>query len=207
MGWTKFLESLIIAFAVYIPLFLGKSRRNEESLFWASIVSTFLALMAIFVVRLENFNMSPVNFIPVLVVAAIGFVAYGLYRLNFEFTTSKISPLTWLVVIPVVDNLTFRHIGLYYTSELNLKYQLLGWHVTLNVILLALIAGVVYFLIFVRNGAIRAVVEGALAFVVGIASGYIFINYGIVTAILAQSAFEIWRIVMSMHSKPVSKMV
>lgn len=196
MNWINFVEAVIIITAVYLPLLLGKSKRNEENLLWASMVSLALAIVATFVIGSENLWIVHFsNIWPILVAFIAGFISYGIYNLNFKLQNMKFSPITWLIFLPITDNLTFRHIGLFYTSEWTFKIQVLAWNVPVNVFLFAIIAAIIYFLIYMRGGVKQALVEVAMAFVIGMIAGYIYINYGLLMAIIAEVVFNLWRII------------
>lgn len=196
MNWINFVEAVIIITAVYLPLLLGKSKRNEENILWASMVSLALAIVATFVIGIGN--LWTVHFFSIWVILVpfiAGFIAYGIYNLNFKLQNMKFSPITWLIFIPITDNLTFRHIGLFYTSEWAFKIQVLAWDVTVNVFLFAIIAALIYFLIYMRSGIRQALVEVAMAFVIGMIAGYIYINDGLLMAIIAEVVFNLWRVI------------
>uniref|UniRef100_A0A7V3VT74 Uncharacterized protein n=1 Tax=Mesoaciditoga lauensis TaxID=1495039 RepID=A0A7V3VT74_9BACT len=195
MVWINFLEALIIVTVIYLPLLVGKSKRNEESLFWASLVSVFLALVATFVVNSEKLiGINIFNYLPILIALIAGFISYGIYGLNSKPTYTKLSPITWLIFLPLTDNLALRHIGLFYTSEWVYKIQILAWYVTVNVFLFAIIAALIFFFIYIRNGIKSALIEAAMAFVIGMIAGYIYFNYGILMAIISEIVFNFWRI-------------
>ncbi len=188
-----------ISFVVYLPLFIGKYKKNEESLFWASAISAVLMIVALLIAGNKNFEIGKFVFLPILVSLAFGFVSYATYRVNFSFERSKFSPFTWLVSLPILDNIIFRVFGLYYLSIMTQKHQLLAWYVPLNVIVMALICGTVYFFIFVRNGLFRSLWEASMAFVVALIAGYVYVNYGFTDALISQVAFNFWRIAFSKH--------
>lgn len=199
MSWINFLEAVIIIIAVYLPLLLGKNKKNEENLFWASMVSLALAIVATFVTgnaKIGSFNFS--SALPIIVTLIAGFISYGIYDLNFKLQSTKFSPITWLIFIPVTDNLIFRHIGLFYTSEWVFKIQILAWYVTVNVLLFAIIAAIIYFFIYLKNGLTQALVEAAMFFVIGLIAGYIYINYGLLMAIISELVFNLWRVIFGM---------
>ncbi len=198
MEWMKFLDTAVMAFVVYIPLLIGKSKRSEESLFWASLISLSLSIIVFFLIKTGNVEHKELFIFPLLIALIFGFIAYWLYRLNFSWEIKVFSPITWLVVLPIVDNLIFRRFGLYYTSKLpylSYKLQLLFWHVRGNVILLAVLCAFIYFLIFVRKDVFQAIIEGTMAFVVSVIAGHVYLFYGLFGAILAQSAFSFWRMI------------
>lgn len=191
------LNVMAISFVVYIPLFTGRYKKTEESLFWASLISLILMTVTLAVMENKNFESGKLVFLPVLVSFLFGFIAYTIYRMNFPFERNKFSPFTWLVTLPIVDNIIFRGFGLHYTSWMSQKHQLLAWYVPLNVIVMALICAVVYFFVFVRNGLFRSFWEASIAFVVGIVAGYIYMNCGFIDALVSQAAFSFWRIIFS----------
>ncbi len=203
MNWINFLEAVIIIIAVYLPLLLGKNKKNEENVFWASMVSLALAVVATFVTgktNVGNFNFS--SALPIIVALIAGFISYGIHDLNFKLQSTKLSPITWLIFIPITDNLAFRNIGLFYTSEWIFKIQILAWYVTVNVLLFAIIAAIIYFFIYLKNGIKEALVEAAMFFVIGLIAGYIYVNYGLLMAIISELVFNLWRVVFGMiHPK------
>ncbi len=204
MNWIDLLEAVVIMIVVYLPLLIGKSKRSEESIFWASMVSVFLALVATFVVGSGNLvAINSFSYLVILIALVAGFISYGLYGLNFKIAYAKFSPITWLVFFPIADNLTFRHIGLFYTSELIYKIQIFAWYVTVNVFLLAIIAALVYFFIYIRNGVKIGIIEAVMAFVIGMIAGYIYFNYGIFMAIIAEMLFNFWRVLFGFTRKAV----
>ena len=189
-----------ISFVVYLPLFIGKYKKNEESLFWSSVISLILMSVALFVMANKSFESGKIVFLPVFVSFLFGLVAYAIYRMNFPFERSKFSPFTWLATLPIVDNVVFRGFGLYNLSAISQKHQLLAWYVPLNVIVMALVCAVVYFFVFIKNGLFRSFWESSMAFVVALVAGYVYVNYGFVDALISQSAFNSWRIVFSKHA-------
>ncbi|MCL4407102.1 MAG: hypothetical protein M1542_07505 [Thermotogae bacterium] len=203
MNWINFLEAVIIIIAVYLPLLLGKSKKNEENIFWASMASLTLAIVATFVTGnadIGSFNFS--SALPIIVALIAGFISYGIHDLNFKLQSTKYSPITWLIFIPVTENLVFRHIGLFYTSEWVFKIQILAWYVTVNVLLFAIIAALIYFFIYLKNGLTDALVEAAMFFVIGLIAGYIYVNYGLLMAIVSELVFNLWRVIFGMlHAK------
>ncbi len=203
MNWINFLEAVIIIIAVYLPLLLGRNKKNEENIFWASMVSLALAVVATFVTgktNVENFDLS--SALPIIVALIAGFISYGIHDLNFKLQSTKLSPITWLIFIPITDNLAFRNIGLFYTSEWVFKIQILAWYVTVNVLLFAIIAAIIYFFIYLKNGIKEALVEAAMFFVIGLIAGYIYVNYGLLMAIISELVFNLWRVIFGMiHPK------
>lgn len=192
-----FISMGAISFVVYMPLFIGQRKKNEESLFWASVISLILTTVALIVMGNGDFKSGKPVFLPLLVSFLFGFVAYGIYRMNFPFKRSKFSPFTWLAILPVVDNIVFRGFGLHYLSMMSQEHQLLAWYVPLNVVVMALVCAVAYFFIFFRNGLFRSFWESGMAFVIALVSGYIYMNYGFTDALISQFAFNLWRIVFS----------
>ncbi len=203
MNWINFLEAVIIIIAVYLPLLLGRNKKNEENIFWASMVSLALAVVATFVTgktNVENFDLS--SALPIIVALIAGFISYGIHDLNFKLQSTKLSPITWLIFIPITENLAFRNIGLFYTSEWVFKIQILAWYVTVNVLLFAIIAAIIYFFIYLKNGIKEALVEAAMFFVIGLIAGYIYVNYGLLMAIISELVFNLWRVIFGMiHPK------
>ncbi|HEU24026.1 MAG: hypothetical protein C0176_03365 [Mesoaciditoga sp.] len=196
MNYLNFLEAVIIMIAVTLPLLIGKNKKNEENLFWASMVSVVLAIIATFVTGNANIGvLNFSNFWAILIPFIAGFITYGIYGLNFEIQYSKISPITWLIFIPIIDTLIFRHIGILYTSEMNFKIQVLAWFFPVNVFLISIIASLIYFFIYLRNGVKEAIVDAAVFFVFGMIAGYIYVNYGILTAFVSELVFNLWRII------------
>ncbi len=194
MDYLNFLEAVIIMVAATLPLLIGKNKKNEENVFWASMVSVVLSIIATFVTG--NANVGILNFSniwTVLIPFIAGFITYGIYDLNFEIQYSKYSPITWLIFIPLIDTLIFRHIGLLYTSEMTFKIQILAWFFPVNVFLISIIASLIYFFIYLRNGVREAIVDAAVFFVLGMIAGYIYINYGILTAFISELVFNFWR--------------
>ncbi len=200
MQGFDFLSVGAISFVVYLPFFIGKYKKNEESLFWESTISLILMIVALFVMTNKSFESEKPVFLPILVSFLFGFAAYTIYRMNFPFERNKLSPLTWLVELPIVDNVVFRGFGLYNLSAISQKHQLLVWYVPLNVIVMALVCAVVYFFVFIKNGLFRSSWESSMAFVVALVAGYIYVNYGFVNALISQSAFNSWRIAFSKHA-------
>ncbi len=199
MEWLKFLDMVLVVFVVYIPLLIGKSRRSEESVFWASVISLILTVLVFFLIKTESVEFKEFGPISVIVASTFGFVTYGLYRLNFSWETKVYSPITWLALLPIIDNVIFRKYGLYYMSMLSQKLQLLDWNIQENVIIVALLCAFIYFLVFVRKNAFQAIAEGAVAFILSIIAGHIYLIHGLFNAILAQSAFSFWRMVFACH--------
>lgn len=196
MDYEKVLEAVIIMIAVTFPLLISRNRKNEENVFWSSMVSVILALIATFVTGNANVGILNVsNFWVVLIPFIAGFITYGIYALNFEIQYSKFSPITWLIFIPIIDTLVFRHIGLLYTSEWTFKIQILAWFFTINVFAIAIIASLIYFFIYLRNGIQEAVVMASIFFVLGMISGYIYVNYGMISTFVSELVFNFWRVV------------
>lgn len=203
MEWLKFIDMVLVVFVVYMPLLIGRAKRSEESIFWASLISLMLTVIVLFLIKTGNFEFRKIAVIPVMVTFVFGFVAYGLYKLNFSWEIKAFSPVTWLVLLTIIDNVIFRKFGLYYMSTLSRKLQLLAWNIQENVIIIALLCALIYFLIFVRKNATQAMIEGSIAFVVSIIAGHIYLLHGLFDAILAQSAFNFWR--MTFACRPHAK--
>lgn len=200
MEWLNFLDMVLVVFVVYTPLLIGKSKRSEESVFWASVISLILTVLVFFLIKTGSVEFKEFGPISVIVASAFGFVTYGLYRLNFSWETKVYSPITWLVLLPIIDNMIFRKYGLYYTSMLSQKLQLLDWNIQENVLIVALLCALIYFLVFVRKNVFQAIAEAAVAFILSIIAGHIYSIHGLFNAILAQSAFSFWRMVFARHS-------
>ncbi len=200
MELLKFVDMILVVFVVYMPLLIGKSKRSEESIFWASVISLVLTIIVLFLIKTGNAEFKEFAVVPLMMSFAFGFVAYGLYKLNFSWEVRAFSPITWLVLLTTIDNVIFRKFGLYYTSALSQKLQLLFWNIQGNVIVIALLCAFIYFLVFARRNVLQAVIEGSMAFVVSIIAGHIYLLYGLFNAILAQSAFNFWRVAFIHHS-------
>ncbi len=190
----KLFDVLLITVVIYLPTLLGKYKKNEETLFWSSLISSVLTVISFFLIENGEVHLSRVFFMPVLIGAVFGFVNYLIYRLNYAFNRRRFSPLAWLIILPFVDTVILRKYGISTLSVMNSTHQLLVWFVPSNVIVMAIIGAIVYFFIFWRNGFKRVWWEGVSAFVVGIVSGYIYVKYGFLTAFLAEIAFNFWRI-------------
>ncbi len=193
----KFFDVVLITVVIYLPTLIGKYKKNEESLFWASLISSVLTVISFFLVENGEVHFSRVNFTAVLVSAVFGFGAYSLYRINYAFPRRRVSVLTWLVILPFVDTMILRKYGVGNLLALNSLHQLLGWYVPSNVIIMALLGGMVYFLIFLRNGWERVWWESSIAFILGLVGGYIYLKYGFLTAIFSESAFNMWRLLFA----------
>ncbi len=201
MKLIRFLDVVLITFVVYLPLLIGKYKKNEESLFWAASISSLLGIISLFLMK-DIHNLHPyfqkIELLPLLVSFVIGFGAYSLYRINRDFKRKSFySPLTWLVFLPFVDTVILRKFGIDSLSWMQEVHQLLVWYVSLRVFILAILAGFVYFLIFFRNRLFVASWEGSIAFTSSLVAGYIFVHYGFTNALLAEVAFNFWRVALA----------
>ncbi len=203
MRLIKFFDIVLIMFVVYLPLLIGKSKKNEESLFWASLITLVLAVISMLVMKKAQIEFKNVNFLPILISTAFGFGAYGLYKMNWKFERNIFTPLTWLVFLPLVDTIIFREFGLHDLSWMNETHQLLWWFVSLRVFVLGMLTGFIYFLIFIKGNFFSAVWEGGIAFVSALVAGYIFVHFGLIDALFAEIAFNFWRIAFASKSSRI----
>ncbi len=197
----KFFDVVLITVVIYLPTFIGKYKKSEESLFWASLISSILTVISFFLVENGEIRISTVDFLALGVSTLFGLGAYTLYRINHTFSREKVSVLTWLVTLPFVDTMILRKYGIGNLLNLDSLHQLLLWYVPTSVIVMALVGGVIYFLIFSRNGWETTWWEGSIAFVLGLVSGYIYLRYGFLTAVLSQCAFNVWRVLFAKSVK------
>jgi hypothetical protein len=193
----KFLDVVLTTFVVYLPLLIGKSKKNEESLFWASLITSLLAIISLLVMKGSHLSLEKVQFLPILISFIFGFGSYALYRMNWKIEKSNISPLTWLVLLPFIDTMILREFGIQELSWMHEIHQLLWWFVSLKVFVLAILAGLIYFFIFFRNKLFSATWEGGIAFTSSLVMGYVFVHYGLLNALLAEIAFNFWRIIFA----------
>ena len=202
MKWLDFTDVVVVALVIYLPLLIGKYKKSEESLFWASTISLILAVISLFVMgNLKVVHIQSVKPLPILVALVMGFGSYALYKINWNFERHTLSPLTWLVVLPIVDNLALRVFGIRELYWMNQVHQLLIWYVGLNVFLLALVGAFIYLLIFFKNGLFISIWEASIVFVSSLMAGYVYVHYGLVSAILAQASFNLWRLIFAKSAK------